>query len=357
MAQITQLPLHGGRAPRWLFGRMVRLGGAISRSVIDEYGPDELLGRLCDSGWFQALSCAIGYDWHSSGTTTVTLGALKEALNEDGSIFIAGGKGKAGVNTPNDIVIGADRLSIPDKAEAFTELSRLSAKIDSSMVYDDIGIYHHTFLFTGSGRWGVVQQGMSPASSMAVRFQWISDRIDRNDISNEPHSGVDSSRRITSIDLTSSDNSWVKPASLEALQDMGNAERIMNYPKRHGISPGADLTEKGIKMLRKASDADPSSYRELLLTRGVGRSTIRSLAIISSLIYDRELARRDPVSYAYNLGGKDGVPYTINRRTYDSVIREMEAIVDGANLPREDKYRALRALNSSLSRSAGSRGS
>ncbi|HIH50457.1 TPA: DUF763 domain-containing protein, partial [Candidatus Micrarchaeota archaeon] len=71
MRSVTELPLHGGRAPRWLFGRMVKLSQAISTVIIDEFGPDELVRRIADPNWFQALACAIGYDWHSSGTTTV----------------------------------------------------------------------------------------------------------------------------------------------------------------------------------------------------------------------------------------------------------------------------------------------
>ena len=81
MHRLTVLPLHPGKAPRWLFGRMVRLGGLISNAVIDEYGVDDYVGRLANPYWLQALANAIGYDWHSSGSTTVTMGALKEALN------------------------------------------------------------------------------------------------------------------------------------------------------------------------------------------------------------------------------------------------------------------------------------
>lgn len=193
MRSVTELPLHGGKAPRWLFGRMVKLSKAISYVIMDDFGADELLKRLADPNWFQALSCAIGYDWHSSGTTTVTMGALKEAINESGDIYIAGGKGKTGLNTPNDIVKGVDLLSIPGKAEELKENSRIAAKVDSALVYDDIGIYHHTLVFSKSGKWAVVQQGMSNKSSMAVRFQWYSDFINEKDIANEPHSSVSSS--------------------------------------------------------------------------------------------------------------------------------------------------------------------
>ena len=91
---IANLPLHPGRAPRWLFTRMVKLGRAISEVLIIEYGRDEFLRRLADPFWFQAFSCVLGFDWHSSGTTTVTCGALKEAINlSEYGIAVAGGKG------------------------------------------------------------------------------------------------------------------------------------------------------------------------------------------------------------------------------------------------------------------------
>src|SRR5690349_21876922 len=93
----ASLPLHGGRAPAWLFGRMVRLSREIVTYVVTEYGAREVLRRLSDPFWFQAFGCTLGFDWHSSGVTTTVCGALKEGLskrqNEIG-IFVAGGKGK-----------------------------------------------------------------------------------------------------------------------------------------------------------------------------------------------------------------------------------------------------------------------
>ncbi|MBM4237245.1 MAG: DUF763 domain-containing protein, partial [Euryarchaeota archaeon] len=83
---VADLPLHGGSAPRWLFTRMVELASAISDVIIVDRGPEELVRRLADPFWFQALSCVLGFDWHSSGTTTVTCGALKEALKGRGEV-------------------------------------------------------------------------------------------------------------------------------------------------------------------------------------------------------------------------------------------------------------------------------
>src|SRR3982750_1829208 len=92
----ASLPLHGGKAPAWLFGRMVRLSREIVVYLASEYGTREILRRLSDPHWFQALGCVLGFDWHSSGVTTTVCGAIKEGLREvDPSLglFVAGGKG------------------------------------------------------------------------------------------------------------------------------------------------------------------------------------------------------------------------------------------------------------------------
>jgi hypothetical protein len=104
MRATALLPLHHGRAPRWLFGRMVKLAECIVEIIVHEYGVRGLLERLSDPWFFQSLSCVLGYDWHSSGTTTVTCGALKEAIRPgEHGIAVAGGKGKASRKAPAQI--------------------------------------------------------------------------------------------------------------------------------------------------------------------------------------------------------------------------------------------------------------
>ncbi|MGC8675967.1 MAG: DUF763 domain-containing protein [Candidatus Micrarchaeia archaeon] len=349
MRTVTVLPLHGGRAPKWLFCRMVKLSGEIAEIVMDEFGPDDLLRRLSDSNWFQAFACAIGYDWHSSGTTTVTMGALKEALGESKEIAIAGGKGKAGTNTPNDIMACADRLSVPN-ADKLVELSRLAAKIDSAFTYEGIGIYHHNFLFTKSGKWAVVQQAMQYNTGKAVRFQWLSDLVDEKDMANEPHSGISADMRQITLDLTCQSNEWARKGLVEASKDYERVAR--SYPSRHGIIMSADISKKGVEAIRKANEADPKDYKELLLVKGIGRSTIRSLAFVASLIFDKELAYRDPVAFAYNVGGKDGIPFPVNRRVYDSLSEDLERIIDKANVDKTEKYSALKRLSAYITNTA-----
>jgi hypothetical protein len=78
---VANLPLHGGKAPRWLTGRMRKLAKEVTSLIIEEYGTDTFLTRISDPYWFQAFGCVLGYDWHSSGVTTVVTGILKQALS------------------------------------------------------------------------------------------------------------------------------------------------------------------------------------------------------------------------------------------------------------------------------------
>ena len=35
----ANLPLHGGKAPRWLFARMQKMAGAVAETICEEFGP------------------------------------------------------------------------------------------------------------------------------------------------------------------------------------------------------------------------------------------------------------------------------------------------------------------------------
>ena len=125
---IAELPLHGGKAPPWLFQRMVKLGREIVRLIIEDNGPEEILSRISDPYWFQSLGCVLGFDWHSSGLTTTVCGALKEGLrgteNELG-IFVAGGKGATSRKTPAEISAACERIGHdPDPLIYASRISR-----------------------------------------------------------------------------------------------------------------------------------------------------------------------------------------------------------------------------------------
>src|SRR6059058_6294244 len=108
----ASLPLHGGKAPPWLFSRMVRLSREIVIYLASEYGAQEVLRRLSDPFWFQAFGCVLGFDWHSSGVTTTVCGAVKEGLrgvDRELGLFAAGGKGGTSRRTPAEITNVCER--------------------------------------------------------------------------------------------------------------------------------------------------------------------------------------------------------------------------------------------------------
>src|SRR5687767_9339938 len=189
--RVAELPLHGGKAPPWLFERMWKLAGAVTMAVVDEHGPQEVLRRLSDPWWFQAFGCVLGFDWHSSGVTTVTCGAMKEAykhFKDDLGIHVAGGKGGTSRKTPHEITEVADRISIAS-GDQLVFASKMSAKVDSAAVQDGYQLYHHSFFFTTAGEWCVVQQGMSDAEKSARRYHWLGESV--SDFVCEPHHAID----------------------------------------------------------------------------------------------------------------------------------------------------------------------
>jgi len=230
----TDLPLHGGSAPRWLFEKMVRLSKGITEVIIEEYGRDEFLRRITDPHWFQALSCTIGFDWHSSGTTTTTCGALKVALDpQEHGIAVMGGKGKTSRKTPKEIKELEDIFSIkPTGIDNLVESSKRSAKVDNSCVQDGYQIYHHCFVASEKGRWGVIQQGMKEEDGYARRYQWLSDDVER--FVEEPHQGVSCDRKEEDVlDMTSKKSEETREISVDLIND--GPRHLRKYLDQKGI--------------------------------------------------------------------------------------------------------------------------
>ena len=46
----TDLPLHNGYVPDWLYQSMSKLGFDITEAIITEYGKEEFLRRMCVGG-------------------------------------------------------------------------------------------------------------------------------------------------------------------------------------------------------------------------------------------------------------------------------------------------------------------
>src|SRR4029453_13439211 len=161
----ADLPLHRGHVPSWLATRMTLLGTAIVEAVLSEYGRSEVLTRLSDPFWFQALGAVLGMDWHSSGITTSVMGALKRGLNPRApelGLYICGGRGNHSRRTPDELRAIGDPVG--PAAAGLARASRLTARVDNNAIADGFQIYLHTFVLSRTGEWAVIQQGLNGAS-------------------------------------------------------------------------------------------------------------------------------------------------------------------------------------------------
>src|SRR5256714_1202509 len=230
----AHLPLHGGKAPRYLFERMVPLSREIVIFLVSEFGREEVLRRLSDPYWFQAFGCVLGFDWHSSGLTTTVCGALKEGLRgleKDLGIFVAGGKGATSRKTPDEITVACDRIGRDPQPLVYA--SRISAKVDNSAVQDGYQLYHHSFVFTEEGQWCIVQQGMSDETSMARRYHWLSDNV--TSYVSEPHAAICCDATAPTLNLVAAESAEVRSASATLASEKPEAtlEAFRHLPLLH----------------------------------------------------------------------------------------------------------------------------
>lgn len=100
--------------------------------------------------------------------------------------------------------------------------------------------------------------------------------------------------------------------------------------------------------MKEIYDVHPTNYEELLSLRGVGPYTIRALALISDLIYGEKPSWEDPVRFSFTVGGKDGVPYPVDRKAMDESTEIIRQGLQQAKIGESEKIQALQRLKGFL---------
>lgn len=350
---IANLPLHYGSAPRWLFDRMVKLAREITIFIVSEFSAEEFISRLADPFWFQSLGCVLGFDWHSSGLTTTTCGALKEGikgLERDLGLFICGGKGGRSRRTPNEIkkFFLSSRFKVPSSDLVYA--SKISAKVDNTALQDGYQLYHHNFFFTKTGKWAVVQQGMNSFNRMARRYHWFSDEI--KDFVEEPQSAICCDNKGKPLNLVAKKSDLTRKVTAKIAKDkpeknikiLGKIVKSLNLPRRHQIFT-SDLKKDYLsKIFLKTYQKQPENFEDLLMIKGVGPKTLRALTLIAELIYGAKPSYEDPVRYSFAHGGKDGIPYPVNKKVYDQSIEILHRAIKKAKISLTEKEKAIKRL-------------
>lgn len=346
----ADLPLHYGQAPRWLFQRMTLLAREITLAVATEFGVPEMLRRLADPFWFQSFGCVLGFDWHSSGLTTTVCGALKVGLQQaegELGLYVAGGKGATSRKTPQEIEArGADLAVDPAK---LVYASRMSAKVDNTALQDGYQIYHHAFIFDRQGHWCVVQQGMNGQNHQARRYHWSSEGLQSMVV--EPHSAICCDETTEVLDLTARESEAARTmnatlARQEPTQLMRELQRLqkLELPGRHGIELADIHPQRISKILLSTYERQPEGFEQLLGIQGIGPKSMRALTLISELVYGAQASTRDPARFSFTHGGKDGIPYPVDRTNYDRSTEILRRAIEQAQLGHRDKLDAIKRL-------------
>jgi hypothetical protein len=346
----ADLPLHGGRVPMWLASRMARLGRVVVEALVLEYGRDEVLRRLADPFWFQALGSVMGMDWHSSGITTSVLGALKRGLSPVATelgIYVCGGRGRHSRRTPDELRALGERVAVD--AASLVQKSRLVAKVDSAAVQDGFALYLHGFIVTVDGHWAVVQQGMNPARRQARRYHWLWDRA--GSFVEEPHTAIDGEPgplpivNLTDRGAAAARGQTVALATSDPASVVAKVERVLAMPEHHDVrAENLDLRRLGAA-LSVAARSGPGDFPELLLTPQIGQRTLFALALVAEVLHGAPSRFADPARYSLAHGGKDGHPFPVPLAIYDETLRVLRRAVDGAKLGQAEKLAALRRLD------------
>ena len=91
-------------------------------------------------------------------------------------------------------------------------------------------------------------------------------------------------------------------------------------------------------------DIQPRNYEELIALKGIGKNCIRALALISDLIYGDKPSWQDPIKFSFTVGGKDGVPYPVDKIAMDESIKIIRTGIDQSNIGDKDKILAIKRL-------------
>ncbi|WP_395708771.1 DUF763 domain-containing protein [Reyranella sp.] len=364
----ADLPLHGGRVPRWLAERMTRLGTVIAEAIVLEYGRDEFLRRLAHPFWFQSFGAVMGMDWHSSGITTSVLGALKRGLAPRAGelgLHVCGGRGRHSRQTPHELIGLGEQLGVDGAALART--SRLIAKVDSAAVQDGFDLYLHGFILADDGHWVVVQQGMSDARGQARRYHWLSEGL--QSFVEAPHAAIDGLDQGIIVNLTDRRAAASRQGQLDLLGTLGPdaIERRLAaidplpsqaapqpvqptlphlvMPEHHDVRAEDIVARRLHGNLAAAADAAPADFADLLLVPGVGARTIRALALVAEVVHGAPCRFSDPARFSIAHGGKDRHPFPVPIKVYDRTIDTLKRAVAHAKLGHAEELAAIRRLD------------
>ena len=342
------MPLHFGKVPSFLTERMGKMGDAIVESIVDNYGKSEVLTRMSDPNWFQALGAVMGMHWNSSGVTATVLGSLQRQINPKSrslGLYILGGKGKRMGWSAKQIDRVSNTHGLP--GQELVHACNLTRRIDNNAVQDGYGLYQQYFILSDEGEWTSISQGMNRQTRRARRYHWHSPTV--RSFVEQPHTGIVGVENQQVLNLVDQDAGNLRNHMVALTQDRPKevieAIRSLDLPDRHDVQKSdVNLARLG-SVLNLAYNRDIEQFDDLMMMHGVGPRTLKALAMASEVIHGDATRFEDPARFSFAVGGKDGRPHPIDEKSFDETVSMLQNSVDSAKLGDKDKSAALKRLH------------
>jgi len=274
---------------------------AVVDSFIGYFGPSRFVELLGNPAGLHSFMTLIHPGSPMSATVELTFSLLKDVLAPTDGAAVVGGVYSEKFRVPDEIDQLATYMGIPEvDVERLKAISRATAKVDGVAVQDGYELWLHVMVFSVECAWSVVQIGHK--SVLRRLYLWNSERVAERDIVDEPHTLILSdSRARYCLDFTHSMNWSLRKASVEVLKEgIGRLRKVaMSYRPREQRSlleyaEGASVEENPLtspvrvnwRVLGELYRAHPKDFRDLLMHRGVGISTLRFIAICANRLYD-----------------------------------------------------------------------
>lgn len=234
-------------------------------------------------------------------------------------------------------------------------------------------LYHHALLLTEDEKWAVIQQGMSDEERSARRYHWLSSNT--ASFVEEPQNAIAcDTKRAKALNMVAKESESARKASVDLSKEptkklmslIQSTARPKNQASLQTWLPMTDdpwiQTQTTLNMPRNINwdtlsriyEFQPSNYEELLAVKGVGPATVRGLALVAELVYGDEPSWEDPVKFSFAYGGKDGVPFPVDRSAMDESIGILKAALEESRVGEAEKLRSLQNLRRFVPASANS---
>ena len=342
------MPLHFGRVPTFLTERMGKMGNAIVESIVENYGKSEVLTRMSDPNWFQALGAVMGMHWNSSGVTATVLGSLQRQINPRSKtlgLHILGGKGKRMGWTTKQINRVSDNHGLP--GQELVHACNLTRRVDNNAVQDGYGLYQQYFILSDEGEWTSISQGMNRQTRRARRYHWHSPSV--RSFVDQPHTAIVGIEQQQVLNLVDGEASSLRNNMVALTKDRPGevieALRSLELPDRHDVRKGDVNMARLGSVLNLAYNRDIRQFDDLVMIHGVGPRTLKALAMASEVIHGDATRFDDPARFSFAVGGKDGRPHPIDEKSFDETVSMLQNSVDSAKLGDKDKSAALKRLH------------